>query len=296
MSMADVPTRASIGFIAGARKWSYTLLPPVAPVGDAAARIMAWQADDPAEYCHRCGASVGVGEVTAGGCGNCRGRIVPWDRVWRLGAYTPPLDEWIIAMKFRRSWAWAPWLGRALAERIEEEAQRNDPQNERDTLETRHTERTTQHAIRTVQLILRRTQNALRKTHKVRSSHSRSSPSRPHDIVVPIPLHWKRRLSRGYDQSLLIAEAFAMRQGWPIARPIRRARHTDQQSGLPRSRRIENVRRAFVMRHGGLADRTVWLIDDVMTSGATAAQCARLLKNAGAGQVNLVVAAVTDVR
>jgi ComF family protein len=79
-----------------------------------------WSADEVGDYCVRCGAT-GPGEAMGpGGCAFCVNQRMPWDRVTRLGAYVPPLDGWIKAMKYRRQWPISPWMGRLLAERIGE--------------------------------------------------------------------------------------------------------------------------------------------------------------------------------
>lgn len=77
-----------------------------------------WQLDAPDVYCPRCGATSGPAGFTDDGCAFCVGKPVAWDRLIRLGAYSQPLDQWIVAMKFARDWSWANWLGRRLGERI----------------------------------------------------------------------------------------------------------------------------------------------------------------------------------
>lgn len=89
-----------------------------------AAREKGWQVDEAEAYCHRCGASAGPGEATERGCSQCLGKVVAWDRIIRLGLYTPPLASWIVAMKFHRQWTWGPWLGRALAAQIQPQEDR----------------------------------------------------------------------------------------------------------------------------------------------------------------------------
>ncbi len=84
-----------------------------------AAREKGWQVDQADVYCHRCGASAGPGEATERGCSQCLGKSPAWDRIVRLGLYTPPLASWIVAMKFHRQWTWGPWLGGALAGQIQ---------------------------------------------------------------------------------------------------------------------------------------------------------------------------------
>ncbi len=114
-------------------------------------------------------------------------------------------------------------------------------------------------------------------------------------VVTYVPLHWRRRWGRGFDQSRLIAEALARRAGLSSARLLRRKRATRQQSLMTsKTDRLANVRRAFVAAPVDLRGWRVWLVDDVITTGATAGQCATLLRRAGAKTVTLAVAAVTD--
>ena len=84
-----------------------------------AARESGWLIDSAGGYCQRCGATTGEGEATPRGCSHCIDRPLAWDRIIRLGLYTPPLASWIVAMKFHRQWSWAPWLGKALAAQIQ---------------------------------------------------------------------------------------------------------------------------------------------------------------------------------
>jgi ComF family protein len=81
----------------------------------AQARQAGWRADRPEHYCRRCGATMPRAGTTARGCAFCVDQNLAWDRIVRLGPYRPPLSQWIIAMKFHRRWAWAPWFGRELA-------------------------------------------------------------------------------------------------------------------------------------------------------------------------------------
>jgi ComF family protein len=100
--------------------------------------------------------------------------------------------------------------------------------------------------------------------------------------IVPVPLHWRRHLIRGYNQSAALARALAVRLGVPIrTRWLRRIRHTPQQVGQSIAQRKENVHGAFRSR-ANLAGRVLLLVDDVMTTGATASEAARALKQSGA--------------
>ena len=105
-------------------------------------------------------------------------------------------------------------------------------------------------------------------------------------LVAPIPLHVSRLRERGYDQAALLARAAAQRFGLPYADLLLRARPTKAQVGLDRTRRETNVRGAFRARRPVPGAR-VCLVDDVLTTGATAAEAARALLAAGASSVEV---------
>jgi ComF family protein len=112
------------------------------------------------------------------------------------------------------------------------------------------------------------------------------------EIVVPVPLHWRRRWARGYNQSEALARALAERLGLRC-RPscLRRVRHTPLQTAQNATARLENVRGAFRARGAEFAGQTVLLVDDVMTTGSTANEAARALRQAGAARVVVAVLA-----
>ena len=117
------------------------------------------------------------------------------------------------------------------------------------------------------------------------------------DAVVPVPLHWRRRWQRGFNQSALLAQAVARRYGLPIRTPLRRTRATATQAGLTNAGRRSNVAGAFqVKRSREVEGRRILLVDDVMTTGATASACAAALKSAGARYVALLTLARVDRR
>ena len=149
-------------------------------------------------------------------------------------------------------------------------------------------------------------------------------PGEAFDLVVPVPLHWTRRLSRGYNQAALLARRVARARGIPVARRLLvKTRRTVDQAHLAAAARRANLRGSFEVRSrfpgrrprrgrrrgppggtGGaaaaltrpLAGLRVLLVDDVLTTGATAEACARVLKSAGAAQVFVLAVARTPLR
>jgi ComF family protein len=113
------------------------------------------------------------------------------------------------------------------------------------------------------------------------------------DVVAPIPLHWRRRMAHGTNSAALLAEVIARRLGAPLATGLlRRSRNTPPQFSLSPPERRANVRGAFSFRGGYPIEKAnVLLVDDIMTSGATANEAARMLRQAGAKRVTVVVAA-----
>jgi ComF family protein len=117
------------------------------------------------------------------------------------------------------------------------------------------------------------------------------------DLVVPVPLHWRRQHTRGFNQ----ADDLAHSLGLPVVRALRRVRATSPQFGLSASRRHRNVAGAFAPRRRGwlhrrrhdprLHEACVVLVDDVSTTGATLQACAEALKAAGAREVRALTAA-----
>jgi len=115
------------------------------------------------------------------------------------------------------------------------------------------------------------------------------------DVIVPVPLHYWRFVGRRYNQSALLANALHKNSGLPMLPDgLKRIRPTRPQPGLTRRQRQENVKGAFAVhrkRAGVLKNKSVLLIDDVMTTSATVSQCAQTLLKAGAMQVNVLTLA-----
>lgn len=119
----------------------------------------------------------------------------------------------------------------------------------------------------------------------------------PAALVVPVPLHWTRRFERGYNQAEALADALSRRLGLRSSRPLRRIKPTAILAGAGRTERAARLRGAFRARpHRSLAGRTVLLVDDILTTGATCGSAARALKAAGATRVVAVVVARAEGR
>jgi ComF family protein len=112
------------------------------------------------------------------------------------------------------------------------------------------------------------------------------------DAVVPVPLHWRRRWRRGFNQADILARAVGRRHGLPVERRcLARVRATPPQHGDAAARR-RNVRGAFAVRRAErIAGRRLLLVDDVFTTGATANACAAALLDAGATAVGVLTLA-----
>lgn len=117
-------------------------------------------------------------------------------------------------------------------------------------------------------------------------------------LVVPVPLHSSKKRQRGFNQAELIARQ-AMRRsilsnGKLAADILARVRPTESQIGLTRPQRTGNIRGAFQVVHPSkVAGQTILLVDDVLTTGTTASECARVLKKAGAQKVWVATVART---
>lgn len=104
------------------------------------------------------------------------------------------------------------------------------------------------------------------------------------DLVVPVPLHASRRRERTFDQAFHLAREIGQARGWVVDRALIRTRATARQVGQDKDARLSNVSDAFEVRID-VKGRSVLLVDDVVTTGATAGECASVLKKAGASRV-----------
>jgi ComF family protein len=113
------------------------------------------------------------------------------------------------------------------------------------------------------------------------------------DTIIPVPLFWWKRLRRGYNQAALLAQIISEETGIPVKDILKRVKNTKTQTRLTESERAKNVLNAFTIQANNIKGQNVLLIDDVLTTGATLNECARVLKQTGAAQVYSCVAAVT---
>lgn len=117
------------------------------------------------------------------------------------------------------------------------------------------------------------------------------------EVLVPVPLHFLRLLKRRYNQSALLANALANQTEKPaLLHTLRRSRRTAQQAGLSRKARLENVTGAFHVpknKYRDIEGKTILLIDDVFTTGATITACTQALLTAGAKHVYVLTLART---
>jgi ComF family protein len=110
------------------------------------------------------------------------------------------------------------------------------------------------------------------------------------DVLIPVPLHITRQFWRGFNQAEFLARRLGSRYKIPVlVNQLQRTRRTSAQSGLDRRARKKNIRGAFSCRQ--LAYARVALVDDVLTTGTTLAECARAVRAAGASNIAVWVAA-----
>jgi ComF family protein len=110
------------------------------------------------------------------------------------------------------------------------------------------------------------------------------------DAVLPVPLHWRRKTYRGFNQATEIAKPLARLLGLPMLRGFRRSKATPQQSGLAAKDRTHNLRRAFTATRT-ITHSHVLIVDDVLTTGATVRAVAKVLLANGVSEVSVLTVA-----
>jgi ComF family protein len=117
------------------------------------------------------------------------------------------------------------------------------------------------------------------------------------DVVIAMPMHWRKQWERGFNQAELLARPIARRYGLRLAANLRRKRYTAPQAGLSEAGRRQNLKGSFtVARPAEIAGKRVLLIDDVFTTGATLRAATAALKSAGAARVGALTLARVDAR
>lgn len=112
------------------------------------------------------------------------------------------------------------------------------------------------------------------------------------DIIVPVPLHPARKRERGFNQAELLAELLSARAAVPSCEVLQRVRYTTTQTAFDRAERMENLHDAFRLRkNANVRGLRVLLVDDILTTGSTLSECARVLKASGAMTVHAATAA-----
>ncbi|MEC8460936.1 MAG: hypothetical protein VXY77_01885 [Pseudomonadota bacterium] len=127
-------------------------------------------------------------------------------------------------------------------------------------------------------------------------THSSQVPLIPHDdvLVVAVPMHWKKVLQRGYNHAAVAAKVFSNNLGVPCALGglVRTKAGMDQKT-LDKHSRSDNVSTVFQAREYYVTSKTIWLVDDVLTTFATVNACTRALLDAGAKEVHVLAFAQT---
>lgn len=114
------------------------------------------------------------------------------------------------------------------------------------------------------------------------------------DLVVPVPLHWTRRRSRGYNQAEVIAEELARELGAPLApRALKRVRRTSTQTRMAVGEKKKNVAGAFEAKWTPDGVHHVLIVDDVFTTGSTLFECSRALRKKLGASVRISVATLS---
>lgn len=193
--------------------------------------------------CPRCAMPVGPFADLEGGCSECRGRSLGFDRALALGPYQGPFRHLCLSLKHESN----AWMARWLAE-----------------------------------LVVEGLSEPLRAESQAEGGA----------WVVPVPLHWRRRFTRGYNQAEALAVGLARALKLKVRQPLRRVVATPRLAQIGRTERAQILKRAFRARNGqSLEGRTILLVDDILTTGATCGAAARALKRAGASRVVVVVVA-----
>jgi len=119
-------------------------------------------------------------------------------------------------------------------------------------------------------------------------------PLTPEFLLIPIPLHFRRQCQRGYNQSELLAKQIAKKAIFDTdTRTLQRCRHTANQAALSAKDRWTNIYSAFTIKSPEkIKNKKILLVDDLLTTGSTASEAAKTLKEAGAKEVSVLTLAM----
>jgi len=118
------------------------------------------------------------------------------------------------------------------------------------------------------------------------------------DVIIPIPYHWRKLLRRGHNPSGILARQVSSRLSIPLIHPLKRSKVTLSQQALNKEQRKQNVRNAFMLKpkfKASVKNKRILLLDDVLTTGATANAAAKVLKRYGAKSVVVACIARTPI-
>jgi len=118
------------------------------------------------------------------------------------------------------------------------------------------------------------------------------------DVIIPMPYHWRKLLMRGHNPSAILARQISAALLTPILHPLKRSKATQSQQSLNKEQRKQNVRKAFTLNpnvQASIKGKRILLVDDVLTTGATANEAAKVLKRFGAKSVIVACIARTPI-
>jgi ComF family protein len=116
-------------------------------------------------------------------------------------------------------------------------------------------------------------------------------------MILPVPLHWKKQLQRGYNQSTVFGQAIGEELRVPCYRnALKRITHDQSLTGLKRLERVETIGSSFIVAKPTLVqDKHVLLVDDVLTTGATLESCANVLEKVPVASIRMVTIACGEL-